>query len=278
MTPGEFERWLLDPPRRPLVMGVLNVTPDSFSDGARFASTDAAVRHAAEMVEAGADLIDVGGESTRPGSASVDADEQIRRTEPVIRRIESLNAVISIDTTRAAVAEAALDAGATLINDISGARDDSKMLPLAALRKAPLVLMHMQGTPATMQDAPSYVYVVREVVNFLRDRVRAAEAAGLASEKILVDPGIGFGKQIAHNLQLLQRQSELAVLGRPVVIGASRKGFIGKITEELEPRDRLFGTAACVAWSLSQGAAIVRVHDVKPMRQVVQMIHAIQSA
>jgi dihydropteroate synthase len=230
------------------------------------------------MVEQGAALIDVGGESTRPGSAPVPADEQIRRIEPVIRAISRLPVTVSVDTTRSAVAAAALDAGAALINDISGGLDDARMLPLAASRKCPLILMHMQGTPATMQTNPTYTDVVREVIEFLGTRVHAAKAAGLAEELILLDPGIGFGKAMTHNLELLRRQSEFSVLGRPVVIGTSRKGFIGRITGETEPANRLFGTAASVAWSIANGAAIVRVHDVKPMRQVVETIQAIQTA
>jgi dihydropteroate synthase len=277
MKPADFDRWLLDAHRPPLVMGVLNVTPDSFSDGGKFAAVDAAVAHAHEMVEAGADWIDIGGESTRPGSSSVPADEQIRRVEPVIRAIASLPVILSIDTTKSQVAQAAIDAGAAVINDISAARDDAQMLPLAAMRRTPLVLMHMQGTPQTMQDNPTYADVIPEVIGFLKQRIGAAVDAGVDIQRILIDPGIGFGKQMPHNLQLLRRQSEFTALGRPMVIGASRKGFIGRITGESEPSGRLFGTAACVAWSIANGASIVRVHDVRPMRQVVAVIRAIQT-
>jgi dihydropteroate synthase len=276
MNSEEFEIWLRSSTRRPLVMGVLNVTPDSFSDGGRFAGVDEAVRHAEEMVAAGAELIDVGGESTRPGSQPVAAEEQIRRVEPVIRRIAHLPAIVSIDTTRATVATAALDAGAAMVNDISAGRDDVAMLSLVAARRVPVVLMHMQGTPATMQDSARYADVIADVIQFLRERVAAAQAAGIELHRILIDPGIGFGKAMTHNLDLLRRQGELSFLGRPVVIGTSRKGFIGRITGEEEPTRRLFGTAACVAWSLAQGASIVRVHDVAPMKQVVAMIRAIK--
>ncbi len=276
MTPAEFDRWLLDPKRPPLVMGVLNVTPDSFSDGGKFASTDAAVRHALEMAGAGADLIDVGGESTRPGAEPVASEEQIRRVVPVIRRVTQLPVVLSVDTTKASVAEAALDAGAAMVNDISAARDDATMLPLIARRRVPIVMMHMQGTPATMQTNPTYGDVMAEVIDHLKQRTEAAIAAGVASEKILLDPGIGFGKKINHNLELIRRQGELKKLGRPVVIGTSRKGFIGRITGETEPSKRLFGTAASVAWAIASGADIVRVHDVAPMTRVVKMIRAIQ--
>jgi dihydropteroate synthase len=256
-------------------MGVLNVTPDSFSDGGRFATTDAAVAQAEAMVEAGASVIDVGGESTRPGSLPVAADEQISRVVPVIGRIANLSVTISIDTMRAAVAEAALDAGAALVNDISAGRDDADMLPLIARRGVPVVLMHMQGTPLTMQDAPSYRDVVAETAAFLRERVAAAQAAGVELSHILLDPGIGFGKTMDHNLELLRRQREFLQLGRPIVIGVSRKGFIGRITGEVEPSKRLFGTAASVTLAIANGAAIVRVHDVGPMVQVARMARAI---
>jgi dihydropteroate synthase len=276
MVPQEFDNWLRQgPPRVPLVMGVLNITPDSFSDGGRFASEESAVAHAQEMAKAGADLIDVGGESTRPGSQPVPAEEQIRRVVPVIRRIASLPLTLSIDTTRSAVAEAALDAGAALVNDISSGRDDPAMLPLVARRRVPIVLMHMQGTPATMQDNPTYRDVMAEVIEHLRERMTVARAASVEESRILLDPGIGFGKTMYHNLELIRRQRELLALGRPVVIGTSRKGFIGRITGETEPSQRLFGTAACVAWAVANGAAIVRVHDVRPMKQVVAMTRAI---
>jgi dihydropteroate synthase len=279
LCPESFEQWLRDPDRRTLVMGVLNVTPDSFSDGGRFAARDAAVAHAVEMVGAGAAMIDVGGESTRPGSQPVPEEEQIRRGVPVIKELSrrGVNVIVSIDTTRAAVASAALDAGAALVNDISAGRDDAGMLPLVAARGVPIVLMHMRGTPATMQDDPTYDDVTRETIEFLRERVAVAERAGVASHQILVDPGIGFGKTMDHNLELLRRQRELAAIGRPVVIGTSRKGFIGRITNEPEPSRRFFGTAACVAWSVANGAAVVRVHDVGAMSQVVRMTEAIRA-
>jgi dihydropteroate synthase len=277
MTPADFDLWLSNPNRPPLVMGVLNVTPDSFSDGGKFADTKVAVEHAREMVAAGASLIDVGGESTRPGSQPVPADEQIRRVVPVIQQIAALAAIISIDTTRAAVAEAALNAGAGIVNDISAGRDDAGMLPLLAGRKVPVVLMHMLGTPATMQENPTYRDVMGEVVEFLRERIAVAKQAGINEAKILLDPGIGFGKTMPHNLELIRRQRELLSLGRPTVIGTSRKGFIGRITGETEPSKRLLGTAASIAWAIANGAGIVRVHDVGPMKQVVAMTRAIMT-
>lgn len=259
-------------------MGVLNATPDSFSDGGKYADPAAAVAHARALVQAGASLIDVGGESTRPGSEPVAADEQIRRVVPIIRQIADLAVTISIDTTQAAVAEAALDAGASVVNDISAGRDEEGMFPLIARRNVPVILMHMQGTPRTMQQAPRYDDVIAEVVQFLRERIVAAQSAGVVLQRILIDPGIGFGKQLAHNLALIRRQAELSALGRPVVIGTSRKSFIGKITNEPDPGNRLFGTAASVAWSIANRADIVRVHDVEPMMKVVATIQAIMQS
>lgn len=280
MTPAEFDNWLLDPARRPLVMGVLNVTPDSFSDGGRYADPSAAIAHGRAMLEAGADLLDVGGESTRPGSERTPPDEQIRRVRPVIeglRRDLGDGCLLSIDTTRAAVARAALDAGATLINDIAAGTDDRDILPLAAARQCPIVLMHMQGQPLSMQANPSYRNVVEEVAAHLRDRASTATKEGIAPHRILLDPGIGFGKDVNHNLELLRRLRELTSLGHPLVLGTSRKGFLGKIAGEPAPRDRLFATAASVAWCVANGAAVVRVHDVEPMTRVVRVIRAIQS-
>ena len=277
MSPDLFDSWLRDPTRRPRVMGILNVTPDSFSDGGKFTDVSLAAAHAEEMAAAGAAVIDVGGESTRPGSQPVPAVEQIRRVVPVIRAIrDQVGALLSIDTTRATVAEAALDAGAHLINDISAGRDDPAMLPLAARRGAPIVLMHLKGTPATMQDNPVYRDVMAEVMESLRQRIETALSAGIDRSKILIDPGIGFGKTMNHNLELIRRLGELAALGPPVVVGASRKGFMGRITGEDLASGRRFATAATVAWAVTNHAALVRVHDVGPMAQVVRMIEAIQ--
>lgn len=257
-------------------MGVLNVTPDSFSDGGRYTSVDSAVAHALEMVSAGADLIDIGGESTRPGAQAVPPDEQIRRTAPVIEAIRrQVDVAISIDTTSAPVAAAALDAGAHIINDISAGRADAQLLPLAAARGAPIILMHMLGSPATMQNNPAYENVTADVAGFLHDRMAAAVEAGVHMERILLDPGIGFGKTVQHNLQLLREMDRLRALGRPLVIGTSRKRFIGAITGEEQPERRVYGTAATIAWAVANRAGVVRVHDVGPMRQVVQMICAI---
>ena len=261
--------------RGPLVMGVLNVTPDSFSDGGRYLDPDAAVEHAIEMVEQGADLIDVGAESSRPGSDPVSPDEEIRRLIPVVRELCRRTSIpISVDTTKAVVAKRALDAGAAMINDISALRFDPGMGKVVAQEQAGLVLMHMQGTPKTMQRAPQYTDVVREVTNFLEERVRQAVAAGVLQDHIIIDPGIGFGKTPAHNLQLLAHLHELLTLGLPVLVGVSRKAFIGEVLEG-PVADRLAGTAAAVAVAILHGATMVRVHDVKEMRDVAKIVHAI---
>ncbi len=276
MNANEFNSWLLQPTRRPLVMGVLNITPDSFSDGGLYFSTDAAIARAEGLASEGADLIDVGGESTRPGSDPVDDVEQIRRVVPVLHNVaRRLPIVFSIDTTRSAVVEAALDAGAHLVNDVSAGRDDDNLFSLVAHRQAPIILMHMLGRPKTMQQAPHYDDVMAEVSGFLNERLITAGIHGIDPDKILLDPGIGFGKTKRHNLELLSRLRELTVLGRPIVIGTSRKRFIGEITGDDEPQVRLMGTAATVAWSIANGAAVVRVHDVGPLRRVVRMIQSI---
>lgn len=268
---------LWDPPDRTLVMGILNVTPDSFSDGGRFADIDRAVAHASRMIEDGADLIDIGGESTRPGSAYVSAAEQIRRVRPVVERIRADHGdvVISVDTRLAEVAAAALDAGANLINDVSALQDDPDLGRLAAERKAPVILMHMPGDPGTMQSRADYGDVVVEVRDFLSRRVEAAAAAGIDRSRLIVDPGIGFGKRTGHNLEILNRIDILRTLGLPILLGPSRKGFIGKVTGVEDPEDRLAGTVAVAAYAASRGVEMVRVHDVGAVRQAVDLISAI---
>jgi dihydropteroate synthase len=276
MSPADFDHWLALDQRPALVMGILNVTPDSFSDGGKYASTDAAIAHAEEMAAAGADIIDVGGESTRPGSDPVEPAEQIRRVIPVLQSVaHRLPVVFSVDTTQSDVARAALDTGAHIINDISAGRDDPQILTLAGRKRAPIILMHMLGRPKTMQQAPHYEEVVPEVMGFLDERIVTAGIHGVDLERILIDPGIGFGKTRDHNLELLRRLRELTVLGRPLVVGTSRKRFIGQVTGESEESDRLMGTAATVAWSIANGASIVRVHDVEPITRVVRMVQAI---
>lgn len=226
------------------------------------------------MVVDGADWIDCGAESTRPGAERVDEREQVRRLEPVLPAIVSQfsdRVIFSIDTTRSGVAEYAIDAGVEVVNDVSAARDDPDMLALVARRGKPIVLMHMLGRPRDMQDDPQYADVTGEVIAFLRDRAAAAESAGVAPHAVLIDPGIGFGKTTRHNLELLNRIEEIVALGRPVVIGTSRKRFIGQITGVPDPAERVLGTAATVTWSVARGAAAVRVHDVAAMSQVVRM-------
>jgi dihydropteroate synthase len=276
LVAADLEIWLTDPQRRPLVMGVLNVTPDSFSDGGKFADPGAATAHALHMAATGADLLDIGGESTRPGSQPIEEAEQIRRVEPVIRAIRKQSAIaISIDTTKWEVARAALEAGATIVNDISAGRDDPEMLKGAAGRSVPIILMHMQGKPATMQANPVYSDVTAEVKSFLNERMDAAISAGIKREHILLDPGVGFGKKPGHSFTLLRDVRKLAEIGRPIVIGASRKSFIGKVLNEPDPSKRTFGDAAVISWSITNGAAIVRVHDVGAAAQVVSTINAI---
>lgn len=269
----------LVPGARPFVVGILNVTPDSFSDGGWFYDSQAAVEAGCQMADEGADVIDIGGESTRPGSAAVSADEQIRRTQPVIaelaRRFGSDGPAISIDTRLAAVAQAALDAGATVVNDISALRDDAEMAGLIADRGAGAILMHMKGTPADMQVSPVYADVVGEIRGFLAERVETAVRAGIPRERIIADPGIGFGKTTEHNLEIIRRVREFRSLGVPVMIGPSRKRFIGQILGIEKPADRLMGTIAVVAAVALAGVEMVRVHDVREARQVMDMCAAI---
>ena len=260
------------------VMGILNVTPDSFSDGGRCVDVDTAVARGLDMIQQGAAILDIGPESTRPGAAPVAPDEQIRRAVPVIEKLRRQTDIpISIDTQNPAVAAAALDAGAAIINDISALADPA-MAELAADRCAPVILMHMQGTPRTMQQNPRYGDVVAEVRDFLLRRAGCAESMAIASDKIILDPGIGFGKTTEHNLQLLNRLDTFARLGYRLLVGTSRKRFIGRITVKDNPAERIFGTAATVALAVLKGASIVRVHDVAEMVDVVRIISAVQKA
>ncbi|MGA2498537.1 MAG: dihydropteroate synthase [Tepidisphaeraceae bacterium] len=279
MTRLELEAWLAAPSRRPLVMGIVNITPDSFSDGGEFLTPEAAVAHAMQLVEAGADVLDIGGESTRPGSQRIEPAEQIARISPVLRKLAArTDTAMSVDTTRNEVAAAALDLGVAAVNDISAGRDDPVMFPLVAEWKAALILMHMQGEPATMQLNPVYSDVIGEIIAFLRERIEAARQAGVYGHRIVVDPGLGFGKTLGHNLEILRQLHEFTTLGQPLLVGTSRKGFIGRVTGEAEPSRRLMGTAASIAWSVAAGADIVRVHDVSEMAKVVRMIDAIRGA
>lgn len=275
---NDWNRRLADP--RPIMMGVLNVTPDSFSDGGRFTEPAGATMHALGMVGEGADIIDVGGESTRPGAARVDAAEQIRRMRDVVAHLRQAlpdHVRISIDTTLPAVAEAALAAGATMINDVQAGLETG-MLELAARSGAPIVLMHMQGTPATMQQDPVYADVVAEVEAFLLARAATAAELGVGKAQIILDPGIGFGKTRAHNLALLAGMGRLSGHGYPLLLGTSRKRFMGSICAETDPNNLLGATCATTALGVAAGVRIFRVHDVKPNRQAADVAWTIGQA
>jgi dihydropteroate synthase len=265
-------------------MGIVNVTPDSFSDGGQFLDPGRAVEHGLALAAAGAAVLDVGGESTRPGSHPVPADEQRRRVVPVIRRLAAEAGVpVSIDTADASVAAAALDAGATVVNDVTAGRGDPEMLPVVAAAGAGYVFMHMQGTPATMQADPRYDDVVAEVGAFLAERREAAREAGIIDDRLMADPGLGFGKTVAQNLALLARVGDVArAVGVPVLVGPSRKGFIGvaggRPGQPLPVDQREDGTLAAVVWALDHGAAMVRVHDVAPAVEALRVLAAVAAA
>jgi dihydropteroate synthase len=259
---------------RTYVMGILNVTPDSFSDGGRFIEASKAVERGIEMVGEGADIIDVGGESTRPGSEPVSPDQEIERVVPVIEKLRrSVSVPLSIDTCKAVVADAALKAGASMVNDISGLSADKEMVNVARLNGATVVLMHIQGTPKTMQQAPQYQDVVKEVYGFLENQINMAHTHGIM--QVIVDPGIGFGKNLEHNLEVMKSLQIFSRLGCPVLVGPSRKSFIGKLLD-LPVEDRVEGTAAAVAACILRGANIVRVHDVKQMKRVAVVSDALK--
>jgi len=268
---------VLDLTARPLIMGILNVTPDSFSDGGRFLQTEAAVARGLQMLEAGADILDIGGESTRPGAEPVSADEEAARVIPVIEalRVRRDDALLSVDTCKAAVARAALAAGARIVNDVSACTADPAMIEIVRAGGAGVVLMHMRGTPRTMQDDPQYDDVVAEVGQYLEARAAALEAGGVARERIAVDPGIGFGKTLAHNLRLLARLDTLLARGRPVVVGLSRKRFLGLLTER-GVEQRLAGSLAGLCWCVSHGVQVMRVHDVEESRDAARVVAALR--
>jgi dihydropteroate synthase len=261
---------------RTLLMGVVNVTPDSFSDGGRFLQVDEAVKQGLQLAADGADILDVGGESTRPGATPVSVDDESARVIPVIERLRSdaPDVTLSVDTRHPEVARAALEAGAHIVNDVTAAADPAT-IEAACEAGAGLVLMHMLGEPRTMQAAPIYDDVVAEVRDFLAGRIEAVEAAGVPRDRLCVDPGIGFGKTTAHNLALLRHIASFRTLGVPVLVGASRKGFIGELTGADDPADRVEGTAGVVAWCAAQGVDVQRVHDVKEMARVVKMVDTI---
>ncbi len=266
--------------KRPLVMGILNVTPDSFSDGGKYTGVRQAVDHAHKMAREGADIIDIGGESTRPGARPVSPEEEARRVLPVIEALSGrLSIPISIDTTKASVARRAMDAGASIINDVSGGRCDPEMFPLAATSGGGLVIMHAKGTPQTLQRAPRYRNLMEEMAQFLRVAAHRAVTCGVSENRIAIDPGIGFGKTARHNLQILNQLHLLTSLGFPILVGPSRKSFIGKVLH-LPPTatlaERAEGTASALAIAVFQGACIVRVHDVAASIRVVRLANAIQ--
>lgn len=264
------------PADRTLVMGILNVTPDSFFDGGKFPSPEPAVVYALQMVEAGVDIIDIGGESTRPGAKPISVQEEIKRIIPIIEKVVKETTIpISVDTYKAEVARAALNAGAQIINDITAMTNDPVMLSLSATFGVPIILMHMQGMPQTMQTHPEYQNVISDIINYLKNAILNAKNAGIKEEQIVIDPGIGFGKTSEHNLIILRRLSEFLKLNRPILVGVSRKSFIGKILD-LQVNERIEGTAAAVAISVINGAKIVRVHDVKEMVRVAKIADAIR--
>lgn len=261
--------------QRTLIMGVLNVTPDSFSENGRYFEVDSAIAHAKTMVKDGADIIDIGGESSRPGALSISANEELARILPVVEALVSeIPVPISIDTCKANVARRALQAGAHIVNDITALSGDSDMASVVSEMHAGLVLMHMKGNPRTMQRSPAYQNVISEILLFFQDCINAAEQNGIHPDRILIDPGIGFGKTTEHNLEILRRLRDFQSLNKPILIGTSNKSFIGKILD-LPVNDRMEGTAATVAWAIAQGADVVRVHDVKAMCRVTQMTDAI---
>jgi len=258
-----------------LIMGILNVTPDSFSDGGEFSSKAEALSHALEMIEDGADIIDIGGESTRPGSKPVSEDEEINRVIPIIKDLrKATENPISIDTYKSKVAVAAIEAGANIINDISGGIFDSKMKELVAKSGLPFVMMHIKGTPRDMQKNPEYKDIIKEITEYFLDSIDNLNKAGAKREQIILDPGIGFGKQTEHNLEIMNRLDEFAELDLPILMGVSRKSVIGNVLD-LPVDKRTFGTAATVTANIMKGAHIIRVHDVKEMRQVAKMTDAI---
>jgi dihydropteroate synthase len=265
--------------RRPLIMGIVNVTPDSFSDGGLHADPESAIAHGLRLIDGGADVLDIGGESTRPGAQPVPVDEELRRVVPVVAGLaQQTKLPLSIDTSKAEVARACTAAGAIIINDVTALSGDPQMAGVAAANRAGVILMHMQGTPQTMQLAPTYQDVVGEVVAFLEQRLQAAGELGIAADRVVLDPGIGFGKTGRHNLQLLAHLDRLRRLGRPICLGVSRKGFIGKLLGR-DVWDRLVGSLAALGKALSQGAVqIVRVHDVTQTRDFVEMWKEMEDA
>lgn len=258
------------------LMGVLNITPDSFSDGGDYNNLEEALQRAWALVEAGADILDIGGQSTRPGAKQISLEEELERVIPIIKRIrKNLNIPISVDTTRAEIAQQAVRAGADIVNDISGGTFDGDMLTTVAELEVPIILMHIRGTPETMQHKTDYEDLVGDIIAVLRERLAAAEKAGIARSRLLIDPGIGFGKTAAQNIELLRQLHQFQRLGVPILVGTSRKSFIGKIINQDDPKQRVWGTASTCCAAISQGADILRVHDLPQMWEVSKVADAI---
>ena len=272
-----WSNYCLDFSQKTYIMGILNVTPDSFSDGGQYFDKSAAVKRAIQMVEDGADIIDIGGESTRPGSQPLAIEEELRRTLPVIEALtKEINAPISIDTYKSEVAKRALDAGAAMVNDISGLRFDPEMPKVVSAYKVPVVIMHIKGTPKDMQKNPVYEALIPEIMDYLRESIRSAKESGIAEDMIIIDPGIGFGKTFEHNLEIIHNLYNFTLLEKPVLVGLSRKAFIGKILGDVPAGKRLEGTAAAIAISIINGANIIRVHDVKEMVKVAKVANTVK--
>jgi dihydropteroate synthase len=272
-----WKNFSFDFSKKTYIMGILNVTPDSFADGGIYFDKSSAIERAYQIVEEGADIIDIGGESTRPGSEPISIKEELKRTIPVIEAIsEKIKVPISIDTYKSEVAKAALDAGASMVNDISGLRFDLKMPGIASDYKVPVVIMHIKGKPQDMQQNPVYEALIPEIIDYIRMGIIMATRAGVSEDKIIIDPGIGFGKTFDHNLEIINNLHEFTFLEKPILVGPSRKAFIGKILGDTPATERLEGTAAAVAISIVQGANIVRVHDVKEMLKVAKVSDAIK--
>ena len=275
MNIDRFNTWLSNDNRKPLIMGILNVTPDSFSDGGRYDNSLKAVAHAIKMEEEGADIIDIGGESTRPGATPIDIEEELERVIPVIEGIrKKSNIIISIDTYKSIVAEKAISAGANVINDISGLRFDENMVHVASETQVPVIVMHMLGNPQNMQIDPFYSNLMEELISFFQDRVDVLISNGINKNHIILDPGIGFGKTVEHNFTIIRELSRIVDLGFPVLVGPSRKSFIGK-TLSLPPEDRIEGTSAAVTAAIMNGSRIIRVHDIKEILRVIKVAEKI---
>ena len=274
MNFSEFNSWLKSPSKT-LIMGVLNLTPDSFSDGGLFSNPDKALSQGLKMINEGAHIIDIGGESTRPGSNPVSIDKELDRTIPIIEKIRSIsNCVISIDSYKSKIVEAALNAGANIVNDISGLTFDHKMSELVAKKNAPLILMHIKGKPKSMQQNPNYNNLINEILSFFTKQISAAQSAGIDTSKIILDPGLGFGKKIEHNFEIIRKLPQICAMGFPALVGPSRKSFIGE-TLNLPINQRIEGTMASITASIMNGARIVRVHDIEETRRTVAITEKI---